>query len=146
MSIAPPPEHPADRPVTALGLPVPPGVRPGVPAVRPGVIDVDIGSIFARLADGDHAAVLVVVDAHGDGLAAALRRRAAEVGVVPPSPEEVAPMVLALGFALADAARGEVLDPRRTLPERLAAVLAGCIDVVVGARGAPSRPPSRCRG
>ncbi len=65
----------------------------------------DIRSILARLAAGDHAAVLTLVDVHGDRLAGVVEsvRRAHHLGALLPAAMEAA--VLAAGFAVADAAR-----------------------------------------
>ena len=68
----------------------------------------DIRSILARLAACDHAAVLTLVDAHGDRLAGVVSevRRAHHLGPLLPAAMDAA--VLAAGFAVAEAAREAV--------------------------------------
>ena len=68
--------------------------------------DRDIGSIMARLADGDPTAVLAMVDEHGHRLRGALRHHLRGLGIEHARAEDLDAMVLDAGFVLAECARG----------------------------------------
>ncbi len=105
----PPAANPSLPPTTCPDRPAgsaPPQVgRPAAGHGRaPGGGGSDISTILARLATGDHAAVLVLVDIHHDRVASTLLAHLRRGGAAAPSPDELSTLVLVTGFAIADAA------------------------------------------